>query len=106
MAGEGAPPVEPEPLPVIAPIVEATVAVDVPQIAEIETIVAPAVAPPPPEPVDLDKALAESGLVLIQTTATAPILVEEPPVRLGRPRKPKAATTEANEPLVMVETGK
>ena len=99
-----------EPLPAFAAVVDAPVAVDALQTAEIETPVAPAVAPvaamPEPEPVDLDKALADSGLVLIQTTTTAPAPLEEPPVQLGRPRKPKAVTTEASEPLVMVETAK
>ena len=61
---------------------------------------------PAPEPVDLDKALAESGLVLVQTTAAAPVPVEEPRVQLGRPRKAKAPAAENAEPLVMVETGK
>ncbi|MCG2577548.1 Rne/Rng family ribonuclease [Dechloromonas sp. XY25] len=60
------------------------------------------------EPVNIETALAESGLVMVQTTST-PIAVPqvEPPVKLGRPRKqnPLAAPA-ADEPLVMVETAK
>lgn len=54
--------------------------------------------------VDIDAALADSGLVLVQTTATptAPA-VAEPPQKLGRPRKPRTAPAEA-EAMVMVET--
>jgi ribonuclease E len=108
--GETAPAIASEPLPVTAPVLEAPVAVVAPQTAEIETIVLPSVVPaaatPAPEPVDLDKALAESGLVLVQTTEAAIAPAEEPRAPLGRPRKPRVASTEASEPLVMVETGK
>jgi ribonuclease E len=99
-----------EPESVIEPVFAAPVAVDASQPAKIETVavaaIVPAAAMPAPEPVDLDKALAESGLVLVQTMATAPVLVEEPRVQLGRPRKAKAPAAENAEPLVMVETGK
>ncbi|HLO63638.1 MAG TPA: Rne/Rng family ribonuclease [Azonexus sp.] len=60
------------------------------------------------EPVNIETALAESGLVMVQTTST-PIAVPqvEPPVKLGRPRKQNAlAAQTADEPLVMVETAK
>ncbi len=90
------------PLEVAAPVVEpepaiAAVAVDVVQHSEI--------AAPVAAPVDLDKALAESGLVLVQTTA-APLMAQaEAPVKLGRPRKQKTAAEQAQDaPLVMVET--
>jgi ribonuclease E len=57
--------------------------------------------------VDLEKSLAQSGLVLVQTTAPAVIAQPEPPVKLGRPRKPKALSEQTDEAaLVMVETGK
>jgi len=55
---------------------------------------------------DLEQALADSGLVVVQTTAAA-IVQPEPPVRLGRPRKPKADIGQSGgEPLMMVETHK
>ena len=62
--------------------------------------------PAPAATIDIASALAESGLVLVQTTA-APIAVAptEPPVKLGRPRKQKTVADQAEEPLVMVETG-
>ncbi|MDR0672708.1 MAG: Rne/Rng family ribonuclease [Zoogloeaceae bacterium] len=58
---------------------------------------------PTPAPVDLEKELAQSGLVLVQTAATAPAPTA-PATPKGRPRrkKPEAARTE--EPLVLVET--
>ncbi len=60
------------------------------------------------EILDLDTTLAESGLVMVQTSSTATFEAPaEPPVKLGRPRKPKPVAIEATEePLVMVETGK
>jgi ribonuclease E len=61
-----------------------------------------------PDPVDLAKTLSESGLVLVQTTATPLVnVIPEAPVKLGRPRKQKTveATAEASS-LVMVETQK
>lgn len=61
-----------------------------------------------PEPLDLDTTLAESGLVMVQTSSTAAFEAPvEPPVKLGRPRKAKPVASESTEePLVMVETGK
>jgi ribonuclease E len=61
-----------------------------------------------PEPIDITSALAESGLVLVQTTAPAIAVSQtEHPVKLGRPRKQKTTAAQAeSEPLVMVETGK
>ncbi len=56
---------------------------------------------------DLEQTLADSGLVLVQTTTAAVTQQPEPPVRLGRPRKPKANIGQmADEPLMMVETDK
>ena len=45
---------------------------------------------------------------MVQTTTATVVQAEPPvPVKLGRPRKQKAAAEQAeNEPLVMVETGK
>lgn len=98
-----------EPAPVVveaAPIESAAV-----NVAEsIETTVAPAIEPAPVavvEAVDLEKTLADSGLVLVQTSATAGIAQPVAPVKLGRPRKQKAVAEQTEEaPLVMVETGK
>lgn len=56
-------------------------------------------------PVDLQASLAESGLVLVQTTTAAVVTQQEPPVKLGRPRKQKALDEQPEEaPLQMVET--
>jgi len=57
-------------------------------------------------PIDVDAALSDSGLVMVQTTAEVVVASIEPPVKLGRPRKAKSAEQSAAEPLVMVETGK
>ena len=94
---------EPEAASVETAVVEA-IAISAPQIEE--TVIQPVAVVP--EPIDLTSALAESGLVLVQTTAPAvAIAPTEPPVKLGRPRKQKSVTEQAeNEPLVMVETGK
>jgi ribonuclease E len=107
-----APAIEPS-----APVVEERVQAPATPVVEQEVIEAVAievqeapqvVSAPAPEPLDIESALAESGLVLVQTTApTMAIAPAEPPVKLGRPRKQKpAAELAENEPLVMVETGK
>ncbi|WP_434516348.1 Rne/Rng family ribonuclease [Dechloromonas sp. ARDL1] len=58
-------------------------------------------------PVNLDAVLADSGLVMVQTTATPIIAAQaEAPIKLGRPRKQKSPALAADEPLVMVETAK
>jgi len=57
-------------------------------------------------PVDLDKTLSESGLVLVQTTAAAVVAQPEPPVKLGRPRKQRTVEAAGETSLVMVETQK
>ena len=110
-----------------APIVEAepAAASEMP-VAPVETLAAvaapeqPAPAPTPAPIVvapavvpvvaaaDLEKTLAESGLVLVQTSsATVVVAQPEPPVRLGRPRKPKTGSEQsADAPLMMVETQK
>ncbi|MGV0949455.1 MAG: Rne/Rng family ribonuclease [Azonexus sp.] len=78
-------------------------AVDAPEIEEM--VVAP-VEVPAAAPVDLGQTLAESGLVLVQTTAAAAVAQPEPPVKLGRPRKLKAEEVTEETSLVMVETQK
>ncbi len=82
-------------------VVEENATVDAINMAKTE--IAPAAAP-----VDIDAALAESGLVMVQTTAQAVAVAPvEPPVKLGRPRKQRPVSDAAdNEPLIMVETGK
>jgi ribonuclease E len=86
-----------------APVVVENATVDAINEAKIENAPLEAATP-----VDIDAALAESGLVMVQTTAqpvaAAPV---EPPVKLGRPRKQRPVSDAAdNEPLIMVETGK
>jgi ribonuclease E len=101
-------PIAPEPVPVVeivapAPAPAENATVDVQESPKMES--APAVVP---EPINLDATLAESGLVMVQTTSAAVAVAPvEPPVKLGRPRKQKALADQAdNEPLQMVETGK
>ena len=106
----------------VAPVVVAEVAPVVVEQAPVEvTAITPAVVETPAsvieavvtpvavaaEPVvDIAAALAESGLVLVQTSAAATSVAQaEPPVKLGRQRKPKAVVADS-EPLMMVETGK
>ncbi|MGE5384683.1 MAG: Rne/Rng family ribonuclease [Betaproteobacteria bacterium] len=92
------PAVEPMPAPEPAP----TPSVDVPPLPVD-------VSPSAPQPVDLDKALAESGLVLVQTSSAAQhdIVVDAPPVKLGRPRRARQALPSgSDEPLIVVETQK
>ena len=100
----------PAPAPVIAAITEtvadaAPVAAE-PTVAEVpaETPVTAAEAAAPVA--NIEVALAESGLVMVQTTAPVTIAQAEPPAKLGRPRKAKAAAEAADEPMVMVETQK
>ncbi len=85
--------VESAPAPFQEAVIEAPVVIDTP---------APVVAAPV---ANLDEVLADSGLVMVQTTAAptfaAPV---EPPVKLGRPRKQKAVVEGGDEPLQMVET--
>jgi ribonuclease E len=60
------------------------------------------------ESVNLEQTLADSGLVLVQTTSAPAIVPQpEPAVKLGRPRKQKPLAEQADDvPLTMVETGK
>jgi ribonuclease E len=81
-------------------------AVDTPKVEELPVPPAPAPVPVVEKSVDLDKTLAESGLVLVQTASSAVIAQPEVPVKLGRPRKPKAVAEIEEVSLVMVETQK
>ena len=92
-----------EPIVVTPPVVEV-------EAAPIEVVEAPVVtepAAPVVEPVNIETALADSGLVLVQTTSSPVVVAQaEPPVKLGRPRKQQIATQADSEALIMVETGK
>ena len=93
--------------PEVQVVAEAQVEIPVieqPAVA-VEAVAAPAPLPAS-APINVDAALSDSGLVMVQTTAEVPVAPSEPPVKLGRPRKAKAVEQSADEPLVMVETGK
>jgi ribonuclease E len=104
-----APAAEAEPLPVaatVAPVIEV-----LPEASAAEPVApmpAATVTPIAMPTVDLDKTLADSGLILVQTSSSAPVVAQpEPPVRLGRPRKVRTdAGQGSDEPLKMVETSK
>lgn len=99
-----APPVA-EPVVAVEPQVVETAPVEVIEPAKAESV-APVVVVA--EPVNIETALADSGLVMVQTSST-PIAVPqaEAAIKLGRPRKQTSlAAQAADEPLVMVETGK
>ncbi len=100
-----------EPVAVVVetePVVAAVETLTVPQtVVEVEA--EPVAAPAPvaaAAPVDLDAALSESGLVMVQTTSAITVAPVEAPVKLGRPRKPKAVESSQTEPLIIVETQK
>ena len=118
---------QPAALPVAEPVAEAVVAPAVaPVTPATETVTAVEQQAPEPvavvvaetapeaepiavaeEPLNLDAVLADSGLVMVQTTATPIVVAQaEPPIKLGRPRKQKPVANTTDEPLVMVETGK
>ena len=82
------------------------IVVETPVPAPVAAVAAAAPAPAPVETVDLGKVLEESGLVLVQTTAPVTSATAEPPPQLGRPRRRQATDTSADEPMVMIETGK
>jgi len=111
------PVVEPVASPIVEPVQVAEVIEAAPaaitealpvEIQESPKAEAPAPAPVVAEPVNLEATLAESGLVMVQTTSAAVAAAQpEPPVKLGRPRKAKPASKQAeSESLVMVETAK
>ena len=93
-----------------AEVIEAA-PVEITETPAVEVLESPKLEAPPPvvaEPVNLEATLAESGLVMVQTTsATVAVAQAEAPAKLGRPRKAKPATDQAeSESLVMVETAK
>ncbi|UCV13096.1 Rne/Rng family ribonuclease [Dechloromonas denitrificans] len=109
---EIAPAIQTAPVEIAAPA-EVTAPVEAPaQVATVDVPVEPEITPaapvstPAPQPVDLEKTLNDSGLVMVQTTSAVVVAQPEAPVKLGRPRKPKAVVEQAEEALVMVETGK
>jgi ribonuclease E len=72
-------------------------------VAEMAATPAPVIA----EPVNLDKVLADSGLMMVQTSTQPDIAQAAVPVKLGRPRKPKVQVDSADQgPLVAIETTK
>jgi ribonuclease E len=86
--------VESAPVLAAAPVASAPVA---------DPIVVPPAPAPEAEPVDLSASLQQAGLVMIETSSTAPreqALPEAP--KLGR--KPRQVQVAAAEPLQMVET--
>ncbi|WP_415034243.1 Rne/Rng family ribonuclease [Azonexus sp.] len=95
-------------LPEAAPETPAEI-VTPPSAPEIAPEIAPSLAAASDTPttkLDLDAALADSGLVMVQTTTAAThSAVAEPPKKLGRPRKAKAAPAQ-EEAMVMIETQK
>jgi ribonuclease E len=99
VAVEEAPAAVEAPVAVVEPIVE-TSTVDTPIREEISAPVAASAV------IDVESALKDSGLVMVQTTAAIAVAPVEPPVKLGRPRKPKAVELGADEAMVMVETQK
>ncbi len=92
----------------VQPVVDAPV--ETPASETVEAVQVAATEAPVPlptnAPIDVDQALSDSGLVMVQTTAEATFAPMEAPVKLGRPRKAKTVDQTAAEPLVMVETDK
>jgi ribonuclease E len=101
---------EPVPLPRVTPtpvFVAETIAQPVAAPYQPATPVAdPIIVPPAPKPapVDISGSLQQAGLVMIETSNTAPrpAATPEPAPALGR--KPRPAPVIASEPLQMVET--
>lgn len=100
VALETAVPVFVETTPVVVePVVETPVAIEAAHPAPAAQPVIESV------PANLEETLAETGLVMVKTTAPTFVAQAEPPVKLGRPRKQKPVAEQAEEaPLVMVET--
>jgi len=67
---------------------------------------APACLPAVDAALDISASLADSGLVMVQTTAPVSSAPVEPPPKLGRPRKSRPQEVSSDEPLQMVETQK
>ncbi len=95
--------VKAEPAPeVIEPAIE--VVAEVVPTAEVAAEPQPTIVEA--KPVSIEESLAETGLVMVSTTATTTYVAEvAAPVKLGRPRKAKPVTEQVEDaPLVMVET--
>ncbi len=93
--------------PMTAPVAEAAA----PYAAAPVVIAAPPPPPPAPSapPADLDTALRESGLVMIQTKADrlAPQVEVEPAAPAQRPRRERRPPpADLNAPLMQVETAR
>ena len=104
-----APVVRPEPAPQPAPVETETTPVAEPVAVTEPAPALPQAKPAPrPEPapvtVDIEEALKQSGLQLVQTRADAKVEVAEEPevVPVKRARRPAPASL--NEPMVQVET--
>ena len=101
--------VRPEPAPQPAPVETETTPVAEPVAVTEPAPALPQAKPAPrPEPapvtVDIEEALKQSGLQLVQTRADAKVEVAEEPevVPVKRARRPAPASL--NEPMVQVET--
>jgi ribonuclease E len=95
--------------PVHGPVMAAAHEQDAPQPHSAPTAPAKHETPPgprAPDPVDIERALQESGLQMVQTRpdAVAEPVAEFEPVPAKRDRRPPPS--ELNEPLVQVETGR
>jgi len=92
----------PAPAAVAEPVLEAVAA----PVQAATPVSDPIIVPPAPKaaPVDLSGSLLQAGLVMIETSSSAPrpVAAAEPAPVLGR--KPKPAPVIASEPLQMVET--
>lgn len=100
----------PAPVPVAAP--EAPAMAAAPQVAEVapaapveQARVQPAPQPAvTPNPVELERALKESGLTLIQTRSDVQVEMQPEPEFIPAKRERKPSPAGINEPLVQVET--
>ena len=93
------------PAPESIPAPSIAVAEPAVETASVETAIAAVTEPV--ATANLDEVLADSGLVMVQTTSAAPVApVAEATVRLGRPRKTRQAGNSESAELVMVETHK
>ncbi|PKO94245.1 MAG: ribonuclease E/G [Betaproteobacteria bacterium HGW-Betaproteobacteria-10] len=91
--------------PVIVETAPAITPATVNVVESIEIVAAQAPAAVISTPIDLEKTLANSGLMLVQTATKTVVAPAEPAVKLGRPRKAKPPVGQADAaPLVSVET--
>ncbi len=93
---------QPEATPVAEPDSEPVISESPPVVTtEVSTLTSVAVET---SSADIAVSLADSGLVMVQTTAPVSSAAVEPPPKLGRPRKARSQETSSDEPLQMVET--